>query len=138
MQLTKQYHFDAAHYLPHYVGPCHNLHGHRWVLLVTLTGKININTGMIVDFKDIDKLVKPIIDKLDHHLLNDIVGNPTCENLLQYIGDQLLINELANDDGKQLWFWDNITLYESPEACGNITRTEMLCRNAQAIKEAEV
>ena len=44
---------------------------------------------MAVDFRDIKKLVKPVVDGFDHSLLNDHKPfqtiNPTTENLSKYL-----------------------------------------------------
>jgi len=89
MLINKIFTFDAAHKLPNYNGKCANLHGHTWKLIVSLEGEIKEN-GMIVDFKELkDKVNEKVIDKLDHSYLNDAISNPTCENLLLWIKEQL-------------------------------------------------
>ena len=71
---------SAAHYLPEYEGKCSQLHGHTWKIEVWLHGEIQSN-GMVVDFRE----VKDVIDALDHKCLNDILPNPTAENLAMYL-----------------------------------------------------
>ena len=74
--------FSAAHRLPHYDGPCHNLHGHTWKAVFIIEGPVQ-QDGMVCDFKVIKKLLD---DQLpDHRFLNDEVENPTAENLAQYL-----------------------------------------------------
>jgi len=48
---------------------------------VTCAGPIDPDTGFIKDFWDIDAIVMPIVESIDHRLLNDIpgLGNPTAE-----------------------------------------------------------
>lgn len=80
-EICKSYTFDAAHFLPH-VGEhhkCKRLHGHTYKIEVVVRGEVNPNTGFVVDFSEIDRYVKPLIDRLDHRLLNDIIPNPTAE-----------------------------------------------------------
>ena len=45
----------------------------------------------MIDFADIKKVIKPIIDRLDHQLLNDIEGleKPTCENIAIWLWDRI-------------------------------------------------
>lgn len=87
-------HFDAAHYLRGYDGACANLHGHTWkVQVVFKCHKTNI-LGMAIDFKDIKKRLKNILDVFDHQCLNEIKPfdeqmNPTAEMLAYYIHDKL-------------------------------------------------
>ena len=74
--------FTAAHRLPHYDGPCHDLHGHTWKAVFIIEGPVQ-QDGMVCDFKVIKKLLD---DQLpDHRFLNDEVENPTAENLAQYL-----------------------------------------------------
>ena len=73
--LEKEFTFDSSHALPCVPDghPCSNLHGHTWKLSVGITGEVNKERGWILDFKEIKTLVKEkVIDRLDHHHLNDI------------------------------------------------------------------
>jgi len=89
LTVTKRFRFEAAHHLPLYDGPCHNVHGHSYVLDVTVTGKVRksgTETGMIADFSVIKKLVKDtILNDLDHSDLNKVYENPTAEVMVHDI-----------------------------------------------------
>lgn len=53
-------------------------------------GKINTNTGVIMDFADIDVVWRRVGDPLDHTNLNDTLGdNATSEHLAVYLFAQL-------------------------------------------------
>ncbi len=108
IRVTKEFIFDMAHALFGYDGPCKNIHGHTYRLMVTLKGKAIIDAdhpknGMLIDFGILKKIVQEkIIDRFDHALvLNTQIGlrkkqkltnisekilyvpyQPTCENLL--------------------------------------------------------
>lgn len=108
IRVTKEFTFDMAHALYGYDGPCKNIHGHTYILQITLIGKVidaesNPKLGMVIDFTDFKKIVNVhIIEVFDHALvLNastphaEIEGlsktfekvlymdyQPTCENLL--------------------------------------------------------
>jgi 6-pyruvoyltetrahydropterin/6-carboxytetrahydropterin synthase len=69
MELTKTFRFEASHVLPKHPGKCSRLHGHSWVLHVSVSGPINIDTGFVMDFADISAVVKPLIKRLDHRHL---------------------------------------------------------------------
>jgi 6-pyruvoyltetrahydropterin/6-carboxytetrahydropterin synthase len=87
--ISKEFTFDAAHQLVNYNGKCENLHGHTYKLRITLTGDID-KSGMIIDFNLIKKIVEEkIIEKLDHNFLNNIVAQPTAENILLWIWQEL-------------------------------------------------
>jgi len=71
-----------------YPSKCENLHGHNWVITVYCKSKTLNQDGMVVDFSHIKKIVK---DKLDHTVINDVLGglNPTAENLAYWICQQI-------------------------------------------------
>jgi len=87
--LIKTFTFAAAHYLPFHYGKCKQLHGHTYKLEVYIKGEIK-KDGMVCDFINIEREVRELVlDKLDHHYLNDIVSNPTAENLCVWIKERL-------------------------------------------------
>jgi 6-pyruvoyltetrahydropterin/6-carboxytetrahydropterin synthase len=89
MLITKEFLFDAAHYLTNYKGKCEKLHGHTYKLHVTLKGSVQ-KSGMVIDFAEFKKIVEEhVLNKLDHTLLNDILKKPSAENLVIWIWDKL-------------------------------------------------
>jgi len=104
--VARKFKFDAAHKLPDYKGKCAELHGHTWFVEVGCKGTIKPN-GMVIDFKILKEKVNYVLDKLDHSYLNDIIANPTAENLAWYFRDQLVLGleELSY-----------IKVWESPES----------------------
>ena len=89
MLIGKSFTFDAAHWLPDYNGPCGKLHGHTWKVKVEVEGDVNFETGMVLDLKVLKQIIAPIIEKLDHSVLNDALPihwlPPTCENLCRFL-----------------------------------------------------
>jgi 6-pyruvoyltetrahydropterin/6-carboxytetrahydropterin synthase len=59
---------------------------------VTLRGAELDKAGLLLDFKDLKEVMKQVIDRLDHQMLNDIepfkVLNPSAENIAKYFYDQ--------------------------------------------------
>lgn len=109
MTLSVEFHFAAAHLLPHYDGPCKRLHGHNYVLHLVLEGRPSPKDGMIRDFDEVKRRAWEVCLKdVDHHYLNELVENPTAENMV-------------------VWFWDKLSphfpglvelkLWETPEYC---------------------
>lgn len=109
MLVTREFTFDAAHFLTDYYGKCERMHGHTYKLSVTLEGKVQSN-GLLIDFVVLKRIVKSrVLDKLDHNLLNDVVKNPSAERVVMWIWDQLsdlqkLLKEEMNDPnlGKEI------------------------------------
>lgn len=90
MLVTKKFIFDSAHKLKNYKGKCKNLHGHTYVLYVTVDGKINKKSGMVMDFSEIKKVVeKRVIIILDHNYINKIIKQPTAENISVWIWNRI-------------------------------------------------
>ena len=75
IRVTKQFNFESAHALWNYDGLCRNIHGHSYILEVTVRGEAikdvnNPKLGMVMDFGDLKRLVKKeIVDILDHSLI---------------------------------------------------------------------
>jgi queuosine biosynthesis protein QueD len=102
--LEKEFSFDSSHCLTKVPDghPCANLHGHTWKLVVGIKGEVNHSSGWIIDFKDLKKIVKrEVIDVLDHNHLNEVLENPTSENLCIWIWDRLYepIQDAIGDHG---------------------------------------
>lgn len=137
MKLTKTFRFEASHILPKHPGKCSRLHGHSWVLHVSVEGPVNPETGFVVDYADISAVVKPLIERLDHRHLGqwnflgefDLGGNPeeefavpglprefypSSENLLWWIGAQLLPHLQ----------WSELSLEETCTSLAVLTRKE--------------
>lgn len=94
LTVTKHFGFEACHHLPFYEGACHNVHGHSYKLDVTVGGQIikdGPKQGMIIDFKDLKKIVKEnVVDKLDHSDLNEFYANPTAELMVTDIAYSIM------------------------------------------------
>ena len=74
LTIGKTYSFDAAHQLVGHNGKCANVHGHTYEVTVEVSGLQITNpylsdSGMLMDYADLDEIVKPIIDDLDHAFL---------------------------------------------------------------------
>lgn len=95
-RLYKRFTFDAAHRLSlPYESKCNNLHGHRYVVEVWIEGEV-LEDGMVMDMT----WIGDIKSVLDHTLLNDIIEQPTAENIARFILDE--IKSLAEEFGRRL------------------------------------
>jgi 6-pyruvoyltetrahydropterin/6-carboxytetrahydropterin synthase len=94
VEIVKEYTFEAAHRLTHVSADhkCGRLHGHSFRLEVKLEGEVDPQTGWLIDFGDISKVVRPIVDdRLDHSYLNEVegMGNPTSEQIAMWVWDRI-------------------------------------------------
>jgi len=86
-------HFSAAHALRGYQGDCARLHGHNWIIEAFVKCKDLDDIGIGIDFRDIKKGVKDVLQGLDHFNLNELPAfrdeNPTSENIAKFIYKEL-------------------------------------------------
>ena len=92
-RLTVRAEFSAAHNLRRYKGKCEELHGHNWKVEAIVAARKLGRQGLVLDFHEIKKVLKEILDELDHKYLNKLCyfkkHNPTSEGLAKYIYDKL-------------------------------------------------
>ncbi|NJK90907.1 MAG: 6-carboxytetrahydropterin synthase QueD [Blastochloris sp.] len=110
--LTREFTFDAAQVLD--VFPeghkCRRLHGHTFVVKISVKGQVDPATGMLYDHALILDKTKPLIEKLDHSYLNEIEGleNPTLELLCKWFWDRLAgelpgLHEVCINETPRAW-----------------------------------
>jgi 6-pyruvoyltetrahydropterin/6-carboxytetrahydropterin synthase len=92
-ELTKSFRFDASHTLQREIdaAPSKRIHGHSYRAEVTLAGKADPETGMVIDFGLLERTLAAARDGLDHHMLDDVpdLGPATMENLAAWIWRRL-------------------------------------------------
>ena len=123
--VSRKAHFNAAHRLHNknwsdeknqkVFGKCNyqNYHGHNYELIVSVTGKINPETGYVIDMGELKKIIKnEIEERLDHKNLNLDVPYfsniiPSAENICIYIYE--IIRDNIDSQFKL-----SVRLYETP------------------------
>ncbi|MDD3311042.1 6-carboxytetrahydropterin synthase QueD [Pseudodesulfovibrio sp.] len=93
-RLTVTQDFSASHQLRNYGGKCEQMHGHNFGVEVVVEGsELEEKVQYLMDFKVLKRLTGEVLDKLDHHHLNEVDCfaeiNPSSENLAMYIYRQL-------------------------------------------------
>jgi 6-pyruvoyltetrahydropterin/6-carboxytetrahydropterin synthase len=95
--VTKGFSFEACHNLPNYKGDCSRMHGHTYKMEVTISryidsksDKANVYANMVIDFKELKRLVKEtVLDLCDHHNLNEVFDCTTAEYMVIHIYSML-------------------------------------------------
>jgi 6-pyruvoyltetrahydropterin/6-carboxytetrahydropterin synthase len=118
-EVTVEDSFAAGHYLRNYKGKCENPHGHNYKVRITLGGAELDKAGLLLDFKDLKEVMKNVIDRLDHQMLNEIEPftalNPSAENLAKYFYDQASVRLTSLTSGRvavrevTIWETDSTT-----------------------------
>ena len=65
MKIAKEFRWEMGHRLPDHFGLCKNIHGHSYKMIVEFEGELDKNQ-MVIDYYDVEKIINPIIEKLDH------------------------------------------------------------------------
>ena len=120
MLLSKEFVFDAAHNLIHYHGKCEKLHGHTYRLKVVLEGTPDAE-GMIMDFGELKEIVtRQIISRLDHSYINDIIEQPSAENIALWVWREL--EEQVKRDNCNLY---EVHVWETATSCVILRASDM-------------
>ena len=114
-ELTVERGFSSGHYLRNYKGKCENPHGHNYKVRITLRGERLDHAGLLLDFRDLKLVMRPVIERLDHQMINDLEPfttiNPSAENLAKYFYDETN-HQLAEMTGGRVTVKD-CTIYET-------------------------
>jgi 6-pyruvoyltetrahydropterin/6-carboxytetrahydropterin synthase len=123
--ITKRLEFDAAHSLENgYVGKCSNLHGHRYMLDVTVqlrNGQQLSDVGFVIDFSELKKVWSEKFEPIyDHAFLNETLGiQTTAENI-----SLKLFKDMSKEINNERIFVSSIRLYETPTSYSEINALE--------------
>ena len=71
-EVTVEAGFSSGHYLRNYRGKCENPHGHNYKVFITLQGEDLDEAGLLLDFKLLKQVMRPVVDYLDHRMINDL------------------------------------------------------------------
>ena len=97
MQITRRLEFDAGHRIPDHTSQCRHLHGHRYVLEVSLSGEVisrpgDPANGMVMDFGDIKEIAKQhVVDRWDHAFLAFRDDRPVVDLLAAIPGHKTVL-----------------------------------------------
>jgi 6-pyruvoyltetrahydropterin/6-carboxytetrahydropterin synthase len=116
-EITVEDTFAAGHYLRDYKGKCEKPHGHNYKVQVTMHGRELDHAGLLVDFKDLREVMRHVIDRLDHQMINELEPfttiNPSAENLAKYFYDETNTKLIKATQGrvkvKDVTIWETDT-----------------------------
>ena len=140
MLLTKEFRLEMAHALVGYDGPCSQIHGHSYLLEVTVEGpeahSEGPKMGMAIDFKEVKRAVEEsvvslydhsfiirrtaateeVVEVLSRHFsrIRVVDWQPTSENLLVHFAE-LIASKLP--EGVRL---HSLRLHETATSCAEL------------------
>lgn len=125
-EVTIEASFSSGHYLRDYHGKCENPHGHNYRVLVTLTGSALDDSGLLLDFKELKKILRPTVEYLDHQMINDLEPftriNPSAENLAQFFFERT--DQHVSDLSGQRVRVSSCTVFETNTSAATFRRTD--------------
>ncbi len=92
-QISRERVFSASHQLRGYKGKCERLHGHNWRVRVHLQAAELDESGMVIDFHELDRIMTDALEPFEHRHLNEVAPfdamNPSAENLACVICERM-------------------------------------------------
>jgi 6-pyruvoyltetrahydropterin/6-carboxytetrahydropterin synthase len=146
LTITRKLEFDAGHRIPDHRSQCRNLHGHRYVLEITLRGDVvetegASDRGMVMDFADVKSLamthlvspwdhaflvfegdtrVREFLESMPDHKTVVLERVPTVENLAAIAFDRLAhVYDAHYGINLRL---HHVRLYETPNCWADVVR----------------
>ena len=144
IELTRQIKFCAGHRLMNHGGKCENLHGHNYVVDISVTSRETDAVGRVVDFSVIKKLFKGWIDENWDHgfiLCNQDIDtiealrklksriylmpyNPTAENMALHLISDVGPKLLEKVTGYDLKL-SRVRVWETEESCAEVAADQI-------------
>ena len=124
IRVTKIFGWEMSHALWNYDGLCSNLHGHSYIMHVTVKGKQISDSdspklGMVIDFGDLKRIVKEnIVDKFDHSVVLNSKADVSALSSIKQMFDRVHLVDFQPTAENLVVYYAEIIKSKLPE---NIT-----------------
>jgi len=92
-EITTTRHFAAAHQLVLYDGTLEPLHGHNWVVRVTVSADKLDGIGVVMDFHVLERVVDDVVTPMHNRHLNELAPfaarNPSTEHVALHVAEHV-------------------------------------------------
>jgi 6-pyruvoyltetrahydropterin/6-carboxytetrahydropterin synthase len=120
-EVTVKKTFSAAHRIHDIGGKCEALHGHNFLVEVSVAAESLDEEGLLIDFRILKKWTEEVLEQLDHKFLNELdyfkKRNPSSEQIARYLYDR--IDERARKEKAHL---SRVTVWESENSCATYSQ----------------
>lgn len=144
-RIEKRFKFSMGHRLSKHKGPCFNIHGHNYNVLIGMMSPLLNTNDMVIDFGDLKVFIKAYLDEFDHCCmvngrdteLLEAVSNlgvwyksvpfePTAEAMAKMIFLHISRNIpiLRTDSENDQLMVDYVTVYETDDAKATYSRSK--------------
>jgi 6-pyruvoyltetrahydropterin/6-carboxytetrahydropterin synthase len=115
-EVTIRKSFAAAHLLREIGGKCEELHGHNFLVEISVAAESLNKEGLLIDFRVVKRWTDEVLEQLDHKYLNELEYfknmNPSSEQIARFLYDR--ISEKALQAKVTL---SRVTVWESENSC---------------------
>jgi 6-pyruvoyltetrahydropterin/6-carboxytetrahydropterin synthase len=120
-EVTVKKTFSAAHRISDIGGKCETLHGHNFLVEVSVSAESLNDDGLLIDFRILKQWTAEVLERLDHKFLNELdyfrKRNPSSEQIARHLFD--LIDERARQKEVHV---SRVTVWESESSCATYSR----------------
>jgi 6-pyruvoyltetrahydropterin/6-carboxytetrahydropterin synthase len=114
MKIAKEFRWEMGHRLPDHFGQCKNIHGHSYKMLVEFDGELN-KDEMVIDYYDVEKIINPIIEKLDHAFMVNKNDKVVIEFLEKMNSKKVVVDFQSTAENICLYLLNEIKKTSLPE-----------------------
>lgn len=107
MKIAKEFHWEMGHRLPEHFGLCKNIHGHSYKMILTVEGEMNEHQ-MVIDYYDLEKIINPLVQELDHAFMVNKNDKRVLEFLNQVNSKKVIVDFDATVENICLFIIDKI------------------------------
>ncbi len=113
-EVTIKKSFSAAHLIREIGGKCEALHGHNFLVEVSIAAESLNQEGLLIDFRTVKRWTEEILTLLDHKYLNELEYfqdmNPSSEQIARLIYERIDVKaRLANTRLARVTVWESET-----------------------------
>ena len=120
MKVAKEFHWEMGHRLPEHFDLCKNIHGHSYKMIVEFEGELN-KGGMVIDFYDVEKIIHPFVEEMDHAFMVKADDNVVLEFLNELNSKKVVVNFESTVENICKYISDKITKCKLPEDIKSIS-----------------
>lgn len=121
MKIAKEFRWEMGHRLPDHFGQCKNIHGHSYKMLVEFEGELDKNE-MIIDYYDVEKIINPIIEILDHAFMVNQEDKIVLDFLEKMNSKKVVVNFQSTAENICLYLLNEVKKASLPE---NVSRIKV-------------
>ena len=113
MKTAKEFRWEMGHRLPDHFGLCKNIHGHSYKMIIEFEGDLN-EQGMVIDYYDVEKIINPLIEKLDHSFMVNENDKAVIEFLEKMKSKNVLVDFESTVENISKYLLDEISRINLP------------------------